>query len=292
MTQVSDSATVVRKGRRQAPVQVAQVKAEGPRELFFCVRPSRDEGGIETQARSIYNRLFEALKAQGAGPQDLITEKLFFSKTDPRFQELVPIRQAAYRRAGCRPETGPAVTFLHQPPCPPGRQCELQARAVVATSTDPVSIRSVDGMPGPASGKIVDIRGLRHIHLSGLTGTGGPDAPPGFAAQAERMFERSEACLRQEGASFRDVVRTWIYIADLERDYAAFNLVRTATFKRQGVRRIPASTGIQGATLNTACGCMMDLYALLADRPVKIEPMHAPTLNEAPSYGWLQRPPT
>jgi enamine deaminase RidA (YjgF/YER057c/UK114 family) len=80
-------------------------------------------------------------------------------------------------------------------------------------------------------------------------------------------------------------VRTWIYIADLAGDYAAFNPVRTAFFKRQGIRRIPASTGIQGGTLNPSVGCMLDLYALQADRPVRIEPMRSPTMNEAPSYG-------
>jgi len=99
------------------------------------------------------------------------------------------------------------------------------------------------------------------------------------------MFVRAEACLVREGFTFRDVVRTWVYIKDLERDYGALNRVRTAFYRTRGVLRLPASTGIQGATYPRATGCAMDLYALRGDPPPEMAVMRAPTLNEAPAYG-------
>jgi len=41
------------------------------------------------------------------------------------------------------------------------------------------------------------------------------------------------------------VVRTTCYLRDIERDYAAFNEIRTQFFKEQGLDPLPASTGIQ-----------------------------------------------
>ena len=276
---------VTRRGELGAAVQVARVDSEGLAELFVCVRPSRDGGGIEVQARSIYETLFETLDAHGAGPQDVITEKIFFSDVDRQFRELEAIRLGAYRSTVDEVGCAPATNFLHQPPAHPGRLCELQAYAVLQTGADPVGVRCVKGMPGLPSGKVIEHRGMRHVYLMNLTKNGYPEDNLPFVRQTERMFKQAESSLREVGASFRDVIRTWIYIADIERDYDAFNPVRTAFFERQGVGRIPASTGIQGATFPRMRGCTMDLYALLADRPVEIEVMHAPTMEEAMDYG-------
>jgi enamine deaminase RidA (YjgF/YER057c/UK114 family) len=40
-------------------------------------------------------------------------------------------------------------------------------------------------------------------------------------------------------------VRTTCYLRDIERDYEAFNEIRTQFFKEQGLNPLPASTGIQ-----------------------------------------------
>ena len=276
---------IVRSGDRNSAAQVARVESEGFTEFYCCVRPSQDEGDIEEQAQSIYRSLFQAMETHGVTPSDLITKKVFFSNVDRQFQKWTSIRDDVYGGLEDRVEDGPAVTFLHQPPCHPGRQCELQGYAIVSTGADPLVVRSLEGLPGLASGKVVEYQGQRHIYVLNLTGNGAPDNHLDFVGQAGQMFDRAEAGLAGEGATFRDVVRTWIYIADLERDYDAFNPVRTAFFNRHEVRRIPASTGIQVATFPWTRGCTMDLYALLADDSVGVEVMRSPSMNEAPSYG-------
>ena len=71
----------------------------------------------------------------------------------------------------------------------------------------------------------------------------------------------------------------------MERDYDDLNRVRNAFFERVGLRRIPASTGIQGGVYPCDRGGSMDLYAFRTERPVEIDQMHASTLNEAWDYG-------
>ncbi len=276
---------VVRSGTRESVVQLARVEAGGLTELYLRIRPPREKGDIDSQARSIYDALFGALGAQGAEPEDVITEKVFFSDVDRHFFHLDAIRKEAYadtiEKVGC----GPATNFLHQPPCNPGRLCELEAYVVFPNSGDRVEIDCIEDLPGLASGKVVSHGGYRHVYLMNFTGNGGPENSLGFTEQAHQMYDRALASLQRAGASFHDVIRTWIYIADIERDYEALNVVRTSIHEGQGLERIPASTGIQGATFPWARGCTMDVYALLADRPVQIDMLHSPTMNEAPAYG-------
>jgi len=66
-----------------------------------------------------------------------------------------------------------------------------------------------------------------------------------FRAQTWRAYQNITALLESEGASWKDVVRTTCYLRDIERDYAAFNEIRTEFFKQQGLEPLPASTGIQ-----------------------------------------------
>ena len=59
------------------------------------------------------------------------------------------------------------------------------------------------------------------------------------------MFGVAEDLLRQAGMEFRDVVRTWIHLREMERDYADLNRARRAFFEARGIdparRPAPAS---------------------------------------------------
>jgi enamine deaminase RidA (YjgF/YER057c/UK114 family) len=123
------------------------------------------------------------------------------------------------------------------------------------------------------------------VYLNNLTGGEGPGDGLDFSAQAADMFARAEAILQRESISFPQVLRTWVYVNNIDRDYAALNNVRTAFFQKHGVSRLPASTGIQGATYPRERACAMDVYTLVGKKPVQAEAMHAPTMNEAACYG-------
>lgn len=94
----------------------------------------------------------------------------------------------------------------------------------------------------------LDIKGVTILLISGTASVDehGRSIHEGdFRAQTWRTYQNITALLESEGASWKDIVRTTCYLRDIERDYAAFNEIRTEFFKQQGLQPLPASTGIQ-----------------------------------------------
>ena len=93
--------------------------------------------------------------------------------------------------------------------------------------------------------------------------------------QTKRMFDRTLKLLRKEGASFKNVVRTWIYLSDILEWYGDFNVERNAKFQEFGLLHndsdeksqaeniyLPASTGIFGYNPLGAANAM-DVFAVI-----------------------------
>src|SRR5208283_2957039 len=94
----------------------------------------------------------------------------------------------------------------------------------------------------------LDIKGITILLISGTASIDeyGKTVHEGdFRAQTWRTYQNITGLLESEGATWKDVVRTTCYLRDIERDYAAFNEIRTQFFKEQGLDPLPASTGIQ-----------------------------------------------
>lgn len=66
-----------------------------------------------------------------------------------------------------------------------------------------------------------------------------------FGAQLWRTFRNITELLQAEEMTWHDIVRTTCYLRDIERDYEAFNEVRTAFYGWLGLDPLPASTAIQ-----------------------------------------------
>ncbi len=98
-------------------------------------------------------------------------------------------------------------------------------------------------------GLVVEVpAGARMLLLSGTASVGarGETLHPGdFDAQCWRTYRNLTRLLESEGACWHDVVRTTCYLRDIERDYDAFNRIRTEFFRALGLDPFPASTGIQ-----------------------------------------------
>jgi 2-iminobutanoate/2-iminopropanoate deaminase len=94
----------------------------------------------------------------------------------------------------------------------------------------------------------IDLPGATMLLLSGTASVdeAGRTVHEGdFAAQLLRTLGNLTSLLASEGSSWHDVVRTTCYLRDIDRDYAAFNAVRTAFFTALGLDPLPASTGIE-----------------------------------------------
>ena len=88
--------------------------------------------------------------------------------------------------------------------------------------------------------------------------------------QVRRMLDRAERILRENNASYNNVVRTWFYLSDILDWYPAFNKVRSEKYGEFGIMPgpqdqsllLPASTGISGAS-RAGSACTMDLVAVI-----------------------------
>ena len=115
----------------------------------------------------------------------------------------------------------------------------------------PNTINEAHDYPKPSSfsrGLRLDIKGITILMISGTASVDehGQSVHVGdFRAQTWRTYQNITALLGAEGATWKDVVRTSCYLRDIERDYDAFNEIRTEFFKQQGLNPLPASTGIQ-----------------------------------------------
>lgn len=272
---------ICRRAQADDSYEVSRIDGAWATKAYVCVRP--DAGGtFETQVAQVYERLDALLRDQGARRQDVITEKVFFHDLEQEFDAL---DQARIRFYASTPLGGPATTYLQQPPCREGILIELQARVIFASSPDHnVEVDVLDADLGAGSARILRSHGYEHIFAHNITG-GTPGDGLDYAAQTTQVFDKAEVLLESLGLTFKDVVRTWLYLPEMERDYDDLNRVRSAFFDRVGVERLPASTGIQGGVYPICRGGSMDLYTLRGPGIAEKRLMHAPTLNEAPVYG-------
>ena len=84
----------------------------------------------------------------------------------------------------------------------------------------------VIGLKGDLVGRILRVPGRAYLTLSGISDLHNGHAP----GQAKAMMARVEAALRQLGADFLSVPRTWMWLKDILDWYDDFNAVRTNFF--------------------------------------------------------------
>ncbi len=161
----------------------------------------------------------------------------------------------------------PPTSFVVQPPCG-GQSLAIEAWALGGQHAD-IQFPAPDVVTAAYDG-------LRWIHVGGVTPS---EFDPSSYAQSESVFNRMASQLRIAGASFRDVVRTWLYVGDITEErggierYRELNRARTDFFDAErsegrmpvgpgGEFMYPASTGIGMASRGMDVGCL----ALQTDR--------------------------
>jgi 2-iminobutanoate/2-iminopropanoate deaminase len=112
----------------------------------------------------------------------------------------------------------------------------------------------------------IDLKGITMLFISGTASVdeNGRSVHIGdFRAQTWRTYRNITALLAAEGATWKDVVRTTCYLRDIERDYGAFNEIRTRFFDEQGLDLLPASTGIQAILCRPELLIEIEVIAIL-----------------------------
>ena len=171
-------------------------------------------------------------------------------------------REAAYRREEL--DLSVPVTWIQGAPLQVGEFVGLQIWGIVPRDNKTGVTTVTNAATGP--GRLWTGDGFRMLHLPSVRGLKPGGALAGDApAQADQMFTNVGLGLKAHGLEYRNVVRTWIYMARLLEWYGDFNRVRTAHYQPAGLGvpggvSFPASTGIQGRSADEEC--LMDVLAL------------------------------
>ena len=279
-------------------------------ELAILCRPNDGSADTVRQAEAAYRDLATLLAAQQSSFQDLTCETLFLRDVRRELPLVLTARRRALADLG-QSAGAPLPAFIQQAPVDRRVAFELMASAVVPRHRDAWSVRNVRAeatcacagcarsgarlirfpacrtvqLEATQRGAVPPKRGRRpqaqtSLYTTNIYGTGG-DA----FEQAWNMFRAAERLLDQCGMGFRDVVRTWIHLRDIDRDYDTLNTARREFFRYCGVEPRPASTGVQGIPFPDAHDFSIRLHAVKSPRPLDVTPMSTSSLNEAWSYG-------
>lgn len=116
-------------------------------------------------------------------------------------------------------------------------------------------------------GKGWTVAGSTYLILQGIQGASRPDSRSN-TEQAREMINRADTLLKANGASYRNVIRTWFSLSEILQWYDSFNRVRNELYEEHGFlvptcgrrKSFPASTGI-GVRLPMGCAGSLDLLA-------------------------------
>ena len=255
-------------------------------ELAILCRPvSRSLDAVE-QAEATYRALAALLAAEQASFRDLANETLFLRDVQHELSLVLDVRARIIADLG-QSACAPLPAFIQQAPVDEGASFGLSAWAVVPRHRDAWSVRDVRAVPSctcegcaRSGARLVRLGDQVSLHTSNIYGVGG-DA----FEQAWDMFCAAERLLEQCGMGFRDVVRTWIHLRDIDRDYDALNQARREFYRHRGIEQTPASSGVQGIPFPDTHDFSITLHAVKSPRPLDVTPMSTPFLNEAWSYG-------
>jgi enamine deaminase RidA (YjgF/YER057c/UK114 family) len=256
-------------------------------EVFVVCRPETAAGdSIVGQTESVYRMLHDTLRAHGGDSSHVVNETIFFGDIG---QDLAAFRrtQEALRQELSGDACRPASTFIEQPPLDESERLELSACAVIPRRRGVTSGRTLwtaapcaCATPCSFATRVVRVGAQEYFYAGSVYGADGSAFDEAFS-----MFSAAEQVLQREGLTFQQVVRTWIHLRDIDRDYAELNRARREFFRRAGVIVHPASTGIAGAPFPPGHNLSLSLYAIKSLAPLNVGLMQTPTLNEAWMYG-------
>lgn len=231
-------------------------------------------------AEIIYDRVTELLSNAGA---QIIHERIFGNIEI--YKNLLEVRNQSIRRSF--PKDPGLVTYIEGKSCYGNPLAGIQLRSFCPSKgKEPVKVIREGDIP---RGRVWNRNGAMFLQFQSLHG-GDSSNVQNRREQAEKMFRKAEALLKSEGASYRDVVRTWIYVEDILDWYDEFNLARNTCYTDFGLFRnvdlnhaedifSPASTGIAGKN-PVGASTIMDLLAVAQRSKAEIQIRMLPGIRQ------------
>jgi enamine deaminase RidA (YjgF/YER057c/UK114 family) len=237
-------------------------------------------------ARAAYGEIARVLQEQGL---TIVHERIFGSLKVKAAG--MSARDEAFKTANLAPDS--PVTYIQgHPPCGEGFAGAIIRAVRSLVPADKVWTINDRGKAVGRGWRQQETTFLLLQNIQGLVI--GPQSVNTRPLQAKRMIQRAAGILESQGASYRDVARTWFYLADILGWYPEFNQARTAVYGQFNILpgpdigrlRLPASTGIRGE-VPTGAACVLDLLAVMG--PAKSRPpvkqLSNPGQQDAFQYG-------
>lgn len=242
----------------------------GVTECYIAVSPT-GPGDLDTHLDRVQEGYQNGLDAAGLDASTAVFRRFFCSDLP---NQRVALEARAFSNPRNRDEPC-AVSWICQPPVPPVK---------VALWAYHVEDRGCGLLKESEDSTLTLRRGaLAHHWTTGLTCTNGPSA----FDQTRAVFETYERNLRARNLSLLDnVMRTWLFVRDIDVNYAEFVRARRELFAERGLTpdtHFIASTGVEGSHVDAAATITLDAYAISGVLPDQVQYLSVPD-HLSPTY--------
>jgi len=243
-------------------------------DLFLASTPASGRDNERSQFVSMASRLLDGLESHGLSASNMVAGWIYLARV-PSWDWRATLAQV-FGVEGPLP-----ITALVQPPVAPSCYCTMQVHAVRSARQSGVWHGNV---AGPASATVLR-NGARHLRLMSITPRADLAMHAPLADLAYDMFAQAGHALTARGLLFKDVVRTWIFVQDIEHNYGAVNRARNRYYREQNLTRLPASTCVEGTLSGAPVPIAMDLFAIAGGSDVSVAAVSPGSMGEASVYG-------
>jgi enamine deaminase RidA (YjgF/YER057c/UK114 family) len=234
-------------------LDIRRVESSAAAEIYITATPGENKT-LEGRAQEIFSGIRDVLSSEKA---HILQERVFGARS--AMEKVLRVRSEAY--GDIDDGIAPSALFGTEGMCDPIAGVQIHA---VRSDTRPEALV----LNGSLCGRIIRVPGRNYLTLSAISADKSTQKSGNAAEQAKVMMEKSESVLRQFGADFLSVPRTWMWLSDILSWYDDFNQVRNKFFTERGLigkgsrQSMPASTGI-GLYPAEGGKCAMDLTAVL-----------------------------
>ena len=267
-------------------ITLRRVEGAKATELYFSCKPVGQSKEAGKQALAMYSGIRDVLLAEGGSFDSIVSETIFMRNMESDIESVRHSRKSVVAASDER-VVDSALTEIQQAPLDTHACLEIAIQAIlpITSTIDKQQVHATSGCEcsecTESTGLLLQMGDEARLIAGGVYGDGN-DA----YEQTHSMFELAEKLLHEAGMEFSDVVRTWIYLREMERDYyPGLNKARREFFDSRGIATVPASTGIEGGMVNPKHDICMGFYAVKSGKPLMRTIMTTPTLNEAGEYG-------
>jgi len=294
--------------QQQKEQVLLHISGAGDGQAFFAASV-RGETGAAYAADAVYSLIAEALQER---QMEVVHERAFGSLEVEHIVKTV--RKRIFQEHGI-PHDTPVTYIQGNPPWGKGFAGVIIRAVACRERGDSIWTVKENGVP---LGRGWQRKGLRFLILQNVHGLKDDTTLLGTrSVQTQRMFENAHRILMKQGASYHDVLRTWIYISNIDEWYRKFNHARNYVYDKFGIMPsseippspsfdkggqggifdnnncfFPASTGVEGRT-SSGAACTMDLIAAITPHPNLKKDVTPPIfpLDKGKSEEGLSSPP-